>query len=78
MTNEQFRIEVQNSVKTWLDWFKQENNISAAILEDALNKYLISLKDQVFAEFIVAASQPINSVEESKGYQKEEELSGEQ
>lgn len=73
MPKEQFRIEVQRSVKTWLDWFMKENGVSAAILEDALNKYLMGLKDQVLSEFIAAAAQ---ASFESDTEKEEEKVSG--
>lgn len=72
MTKEQFRLEVQNSVRTWLDWFKQQNNVSASLLEDALNKYMVTLKEDVVLEFIKAASYESNIEDE-----KEESNSGE-
>ena len=74
MSKEQYRIEVQRSVKTWLDWFMKENTVPAATLEDALNKYLVGLKDQVLSEFIAAASQAPAEPETEKW---EEEVSGE-
>lgn len=75
MSQEQFRLEVQRSVKTWLDWFMKENQISAAMLEDALNKYMVGLKDQVLSEFIAAAAQP--PADEQPPKEQEEEVSGE-
>ena len=39
-------------------------------MEDAINKYLVTLKDKVLQEFIVAASQPQMAEEQSA---KEEE-----
>lgn len=73
MTQEQYRLELQNTVKTYLENIRVQNSVSAAAMEDAINKYLVLLKDMVLAEFIAAASQPAKA-EESQ--EKEEEESG--
>lgn len=59
MTEQQFRLEVQSGVKQILDGFMTANNIAPSMMEDAINKYLVSLKDKVLQEFITAASQPL-------------------
>lgn len=58
MTEQQFRLEVQSGVKQILDGFMTANNITPSVMEDAINKYLVDLKDKVLQEFIAAASQP--------------------
>lgn len=58
MTQEQFRLELQNAVKQCLDGIQMQNQVSSAAMEDAINKYLVTLKDKVLQEFIAAASQP--------------------
>lgn len=58
MTQEQFRLELQNAVQQCLDGIQMQNQVTSAAMEDAINKYLITLKDKVLQEFIVAASQP--------------------
>lgn len=72
MTQEQFRLELQNAVKQCLDGIQMQNQVSSAAMEDAINKYLLTLKDKVLQEFIAAASQP-SVVEEQLA---EEEESG--
>ena len=57
MTQEQFRLELQNAVKQCLDGIQMQNQVSSAAMEDAINKYLLTLKDKVLQEFIAAASQ---------------------
>lgn len=57
MTNEQKRIEVYNALNQLLGGFMVQNQVSASMMEDALNKCLLSIKDQVFQEFINAAVQ---------------------
>lgn len=58
MTEQQFRLEVQNGIKQMLDGFMAANSITPSVMEDAINKYLVGLKDKVLQEFIAAASQP--------------------
>ena len=58
MTEQQFRLEVQSGVKQILDGFMTANSITPSVMEDAINKYLVDLKDKVLQEFIAAASQP--------------------
>ena len=49
----QKRIEVQASVIEWIDFFMKQNNISASMMEDALSKALISIKDKAIKEFLI-------------------------
>lgn len=58
MTQEQYRLELQNTVRDYLDGIRVQNNVTAAAMEDAINKYLVELKDKIVSEFIAAASQP--------------------
>lgn len=71
MTQEQYRLELQNTVKEFLEGIRVQNKVSAAAMEDAINKYLLELKDKVMTEFIAAASQP--PVVEDKSVEEEEE-----
>jgi len=70
MTEEQFRLELQRAVQQCLDGIQIQNQVTSAAMEDAINKYLVTLKDKVLQEFIVAASQPQMAEEQSA---KEEE-----
>lgn len=58
MTQEQYRLELQNTVRNYLDGIRVQNSVTAAAMEDAINKYLVELKDKIVSEFIAAASQP--------------------
>lgn len=58
MTQEQYRLELQNTVREFLEGIRVQNNVTAAAMEDAINKYLVELKDKIVSEFIAAASQP--------------------
>lgn len=73
MTQEQFRLELQNAVQQCLDGIQVQNQVTSAAMEDAINKYLLTLKDKVLQEFITAASQPPTAGEQSV---KEEEKGG--
>lgn len=76
MTQEQFRLELQNAVKQCLDGIQMQNQVTSAAMEDAINKYLVTLKDKVLQEFIAAASQP--TAVEDKSVEEEEESGTEQ
>lgn len=49
----QKRMEVQASVIEWIDFFMKQNDISASMMEDALSKALISIKDKAVKEFLI-------------------------
>ena len=70
----QKRIEVQGAVQQWVDSFMLQYNISASMMEDALNKVLNNLKDKVVIELLMA-SQEIQSTEKivEQSEQEEEE-----
>ena len=53
----QKRMEVQASVIEWVDFFMKQNDVSASMMEDALSKALISIKDKAIKEFLVFAQQ---------------------
>ena len=54
--NLQTRLEVQGATQQWVASFMQQYSISASMMEDALNKILCNLKDQVMIEFLSAAA----------------------
>lgn len=47
------RMQVQAAVNEWVSTFMRDNNISASIMEDALSKILLSIKDQAMREFLI-------------------------
>lgn len=51
--NLQRRMQVQSAVNEWIDTFMHDNNISASMMEDALSKSLLSIKDQAMKEFLI-------------------------
>lgn len=54
MSEEQKRLMVQNTVISYLTNIQQSNDISSAMMEDAVNKYLVLLKDQIAQELLLA------------------------
>lgn len=57
MNNLQMRLEVQGAIQQWVASFMQEYNVPAWMMEDALNKVLIVLKDQTVTDLLTAAAQ---------------------
>lgn len=53
------RLRLQNTLQDYVNQVMISNDIPAAMMEDALNKVLINLKDKVLLEFIAAVSQPV-------------------
>lgn len=47
------RMQVQAAVNEWINNFMRDNNLSASIMEDALSKTLLSIKDQAMREFLI-------------------------
>lgn len=54
MTHEQFRLDAQTTINSLLEDVRVQNGVPAAVMEDAINKYLVKLKDVVVQEFIQA------------------------
>lgn len=76
MTQEQFRIEVQNSVKGYVQQLMQQYQIPAAMMEDALNATLLDIKPLVLAQ-LMASLQQEQEEPDDKEINQEEENSGE-
>jgi hypothetical protein len=62
MVEQQLRLEIQSMVQRVLDSIKQQNQISPSVMEDAINKYLVGLKEEVLQEFIAAITVQTPSV----------------
>ena len=54
----QTRLEVQGAVQQWAASFMAQYGIPAAMMEDALNKVIITLKEQVMIDLLTAATAP--------------------
>lgn len=57
----QLRLELQISLQQWIDSTMKQFNISSAMMEDAMTKVLIQLKDKVFQDYLM---------EQQKAYQE--------
>lgn len=69
MSEKELRIRVQGTIQQYISDLMSANDISATMMEDALNKVLCQLKDQVLFELLNSNQQP-QQVEET-----EEEIS---
>lgn len=63
------RMQVQAAVNEWVNNFMRDNNLSASIMEDALSKTLLSIKDQAMREFLIyvqaqAQADPVSDIVE--------------
>lgn len=74
MTQEQFRIEVQNSVKSYVQQLMRQYQVPAAMMEDALNAALLDIKPLVLAQLMASLQQGEPEDQETS---QEEENSGE-
>ena len=73
MNNYEMRFQVQATLQQLVESFMQQNNLSAAVVEDALNKVTLYVKDLAVKELLVSLqqqSEPQDLVEEEE--QKEE------
>lgn len=81
MTQEQFRFDVQNAVKAYVQQFMQQNQVPAAMMQDALNAALLEVQPLVFSQLLAAAQQEASSAQataESVAQTKEEDDGGSQ
>lgn len=70
MSEKELRIRVQGTIQQYINELMSANNISAAMMEDALNKVLSQLKDQVLFELLNS-----NQQEQPQQVETEEEIS---
>lgn len=68
MQDLQLRLEVEAAAQQWVAAIMQQNNISASIMEEALTRVLLQLKDLMLQE--VLQSFPIE--EENEPMEREE------
>lgn len=71
MNELELRIRVQNMVQNWIA--TQLQQVPAYIMEDALNKALVSVKELALQEFIESVTTSEPEVEKPVEDQKEEE-----
>ena len=71
MNELELRIRVQNMVQNWIA--AQLQQVPAYIMEDAINKALVSVKELALQEFIESVTTSEPEVEKPVEDQKEEE-----
>lgn len=74
MSDFEFRMRIQGAVQEFVENFMKQNNLSAAVMEDAMNKSMVWLKDQVLKETVLSMTQAKPQEPESE---KEENNGGE-
>ena len=78
MTNSiQLRLELQASLQQWIDSTMQQYNISSAMMEDAVTKVLVQLKDKVFQEYLIEQAKMYQqAAASSANLEQEEDVNG--
>ena len=70
MNDLQKRIEIQGAVQQWAASFMYNNNVSAAMMEDALSQTIINLKQQIIIDLLIEQQkqkeEKINDTESEK------------
>ena len=51
----QTRLELQSMVQQWINATMQQYNISPSMMDDALSKALLSIRELTIQEFLIAA-----------------------
>lgn len=79
--NLQTRLELQGSLQQWIYSTMSQFNISAAEMEDAMSRVLLTLKDQVLQDYLLEQQQAYQQAMASSSLQEkeqEEDVNGEQ
>jgi len=64
MNTLQTRLELQGVVQQWVDSFMAQHNISPAMMDDALSKALLNIKELVIQEYLIAAQMASSNQQE--------------
>lgn len=72
----ELRFELQSSLQQWVDSIMQRYNISAAMMEDAMSKILLSLKDKAWQEYLLEQQKAYAEMLASSAQKSEEEDDG--
>ena len=64
MNTLQTRLELQGAVQQWVDSFMAQHNISPAMMDDALSKALLNIKELVIQEYLIAAQMASSNQQE--------------
>ena len=62
MNTLQTRLELQGAVQQWVDSFMAQHNISPAMMDDALSKALLNIKELVIQEYLIAAQMASSNI----------------
>lgn len=73
MTNEQQRLEVQATIMNMANQLMYQNGVPASVVEDALTKALVAVKDATIQEFIRAVSAETAAAMKQEQEKKEED-----
>lgn len=73
MNELQLRFELQGSLQQWINSTMQQYNISAAMMEDAMSKVLLSLKDKVWQDYLLEQQKAYEAAIASSTQNLEEE-----
>lgn len=76
MNELQLRFELQGSLQQWVDSTMQQYNISAAMMEDAMSKVMLSLKDKVWQDYLLEQQKAYEAAIASSTQNLEEEDNG--
>ena len=64
MNTLQTPLELQGAVQQWVDSFMVQHNISPAMMDDALSKALLNIKELVIQEYLIAAQMASSNQQE--------------
>lgn len=64
MNTFQMRLELQGAVQQWVDTFMRENNVSPSMMDDALSKALLNIRELAIQEYLIAAQASSNQNED--------------
>lgn len=64
MSETSIKLQVEGATQQWVDSFMLNNNIPASIMEAALTKVLLSVKDKVIVDYLMEMQN--NQQEEEK------------
>ena len=67
MNKLQTRLELQVSAQQWVDSIMSQFNISAAEMEDALNKVLLNLNQRILKDYLTEQQQTYQEAKMASG-----------
>lgn len=64
MNTLQTRLELQCAIQQRIDFFMQENNVSPTMMDDALSKVLLNIREMALQEYLMAAQMASSNQQE--------------